>query len=201
MPGHLADKVEFYLRALPKELRRAFVPLAENAAKLAEAIAARNRLTGGRETVAEALAAEMRERHRLGLTAAIWAGKSPPDHLRVRVRVRNEAGAEMVASREWAEIAAAVEPVAESLGQGETARRQQAARGLENELRYELAWLERDLKRMRELGPLTATLAPTETLQADALELLKSWAIDPRRIAVPESAAALTAAEKPRKWN
>ena len=48
-----------------------------------------------------------------------------------------------------------------------------AARGLEAELRYEFAWLERDLKKLRELGPLAATLAPAERLQADALEMLR----------------------------
>ena len=67
------------------------------------------RATGGRETVAEALAAEIRERHRVGVAASIWAGKTPPDHLQVRVRVKNEAGAELIASRDWAEIAAVVE--------------------------------------------------------------------------------------------
>ena len=158
VPGHLPEKVEHYLRTLPKELRRMFVPLGENAARLAEAVASRHRLTGGRETVAEALAAEMREKHRLGVTAAIWAGKSPPDHLRVRVRVRNEAGAEVVASREWAEIAVAVAPV-QAETKSEAAKRRRAAGGLENELRYELAWLERDLKKMRQLGPLLATVA------------------------------------------
>jgi ATP-dependent helicase HrpA len=178
VPGHLSEKVEFYLRSLPKELRRGFVPLAENAARLTEAVASRHRLTGGRETVAEALAWEIRERHRLGVTAKIWAGKSPPDHLRVRVRVRNDAGTEVVASREWDEIAAAVGPAVEpNQAIRNAGARGQVARELETELRYEFAWLERDLKRIRELGPLTATLAPTESLQADALQLFKGWAV------------------------
>jgi len=195
VPGHLAGKVEHYLRALPKELRRTFVPLTENAARLADALASRHRLTGGRETIAEALAAELRETHRLGVTAAMWAGKSPPDHLRVRVLVRNEAGAEVIASREWNEIAAAVAPAANP-GQAQTGATKcgPAAHGLENELRYELAWLERDLKKIRELGPLIATLAPAEALQADAFALLKKRATDPKRVAEPESPATLAAA-------
>jgi len=92
VPGHLPEKVEHYLKALPKELRRTFVPLAESAAKLAEALESRRRLTDGRDTVVEALAAELRERYRLGVTAAVWAGKPPPEHLRVRVAVKNENG-------------------------------------------------------------------------------------------------------------
>lgn len=195
VPGHLAGKVEHYLRALPKELRRTFVPLTESAARLADALASRHRLTGGRKTISEALAAELRETHRLGVTAAMWAGKSPPDHLRVRVLVRNEAGAEVIASREWNEIAAAVASAANP-GQAQTGATKcgPAAHGLENELRYELAWLERDLKKIRELGPLIATLAPAETLQADAFALLKKRATDPKRVAESESPATLAAA-------
>jgi ATP-dependent helicase HrpA len=178
IPGHLREKVEHYLKALPKESRRAFVPLGESAAKLAEAVASRNRLTGGRETVAEALAVEIRERHRMGVSASLWAGKPPPDHLRVRVRVRNEAGQEVIASREWAEIAAAVEAAAGlEKALKEAAHQQRAARGLETDLRYELAWLERDLKRIRDFGPLTATLTSADVLQADALEMFKAWAL------------------------
>jgi ATP-dependent helicase HrpA len=182
VPGHLAEKVEHYLKALPKDLRRTFVPLAESAAQLAAALECRHRLTGGRETVVEALAAELRERHRLGVTAAVWAGKPPPEHLRVRVRVKNEAGQELVASRDWDVIAAALVPAVEqSRVQQAEAATQLAAQGLEHELRYELAWLERDLKRLRELGPLLATLAPPEAVRADAFALLKQWACDPRR--------------------
>jgi ATP-dependent helicase HrpA len=200
VPGHLAEKVEFYLRSLPKELRRAFVPLAENAARLAAAVASRNRLTGGRESVAEALAAEMRERHRIGVMASIWEGKSPPGHLRVRVRVRNEAGVELVASREWAEIASVVESAAGiDRAMGEASRHEKGARGLEAELRYELTWLERDLRKIRDLGALSATLAPTEVLQADALHMLRAWTVARGGGAASESGEALKAAAEAAK--
>ena len=66
----------------------------------------------------------------MGLTAAIWEGKAPPDHLRVRVRVRSETGVEIVASREWPEIAAAVAPASAAVpAGGEMAERQQATTG------------------------------------------------------------------------
>ena len=195
VPGHLAEKVEHYLKSLPKDLRRAFVPLAESAAQLAAALESRHRLTDGRETVVEALAAELRERHRLGVTAAVWAGKPPPEHLRVRVRVKNEAGKEVVASRDWEVIAAALAPAAEaSQADRAAAARQLAAQGLEHELRYEWAWLERDLKRVRELGPLLATLAPQEAVRADAFALLKRWACDPRRLPTQPTPANFHAA-------
>jgi ATP-dependent helicase HrpA len=195
VPGHLAEKVEHYLRSLPKELRRTFVPLAENAAKLAVILSSRNRLTAGRETVAEALAAELRERHRMGLSASIWEAKPLPDHLRVRVRVLDPKGAEMVTSRDWAEIAAAVSAAAAKEKAGaEAAKQQQATVGLEAELKYEFAWLERDLRKIRDLGPLTATLAPTEALQADAHHMLRNWALARERVESPESADAIKSA-------
>ena len=108
VPGHLGQKVEHYLRALPKELRRGFVPLAETAASLAQQIAARDRLTDRRESLTEALAAQIAERFRVTIDPAVWADKPLPDHLRVRVRVLDANGRELCASRELAEIDAAL---------------------------------------------------------------------------------------------
>jgi len=106
VPGHLFEKVEFYLRALPKELRRALVPLAETAKSLTAQLASRDRLTGRRETLTAALAAQLNERFGLHLKPEIWADRALPEHLRVRVRVTDEAGRELCASRELEEIRA-----------------------------------------------------------------------------------------------
>ncbi|NBP83346.1 DUF3418 domain-containing protein, partial [bacterium] len=108
VPGHLAEKVEHYLRALPKELRRAFVPLAETAKGLADQVASRDRLTARREPLTGALAALIAERFRVAIDPAVWADKPLPDHLRVRVRVVDERERELAASRELAEISAAL---------------------------------------------------------------------------------------------
>src|SRR5262249_20331221 len=108
VPGHLEEKVEFYLRALPKELRRAFVPLAETAQSLAAQIAARDRLTARRESLTEALAAPIAERFRVSIDPAVWTERVLPDHLRVRVRVVDERGRELAAGRDLAEIFAAL---------------------------------------------------------------------------------------------
>jgi ATP-dependent helicase HrpA len=108
VPGHIEAKVEHYLRALPKELRRGFVPLAETAKSLAAQVASRHRLTGGRETLPEALAGEIAERFRIAINPALWADKPLPDHLRVRVRVVDGRGRELAASRDLAEIHAAL---------------------------------------------------------------------------------------------
>ncbi len=108
VPGHLAEKVEHYLRATPKEVRRLFVPLAETAKGLAEQVVARDRLTGRRESLTEALAGQIAERFRVSLDPAVWNDKPLPEHLRVRVRVVDDKGRELAASRELAEIDAAL---------------------------------------------------------------------------------------------
>jgi ATP-dependent helicase HrpA len=250
VPGHLEPKVEHYLRALPKELRRAFVPLAETARSLAQQIAQRDRLTGRRETLTESLAAQIAERFRVSVDPAVWNEKPLPDHLRVRIRVVDDRGRELCASRDLAGIEAALhaekreastavaraEPdawrrarqrweksdatewsfgdvparvlVTEQAGvpvfafpalkpgnDGVSLRLfktpEEAAgsmrRGLEAllelQLRYDLGWLQRDLRAMRDLGPLVSTLAPLPELQDDAFVTVRRWICDPARIA------------------
>ncbi len=242
VPGHLEQKVEHYLRSLPKELRRGFVPLAETAKSLAEQIAARDRLTDRRESLTEALAAQIAERFRVTLDPAVWADKPLPDHLRVRVRVLDAKGKELCASRELAEIdealhlqkraasatVARVEPdawrrararwetpthttwkfgdvlervlVTEQAGvpvfafpalqaekEGVAVRlaktpeeasamtRRGLAALIERQLSNDLGWLERDLRAVKNLGPLIATLAPGEELQAQAFQEIRAW--------------------------
>ena len=250
VPGHLEPKVEHYLRALPKELRRAFVPLAETARSLAQQVVSRDRLTGRRETLTEALAAQIAERFRVSVDPAVWNEKPLPDHLRVRIRVVDDRGRELCASRDLTEIEAALhaekreasttvaraepdawrrarqhweKPDATAWTFGDVPTRvlvteqagvpvfafpalkpgndgvslrlfktpEEAAgsmrRGLEAllelQLRYDLGWLQRDLRAMRDLGPLVSTLAPLPELQDDAFVSIRRWICDPARIA------------------
>ena len=242
VPGHLEQKVEHYLRALPKELRRGFVPLAETAKSLAEQVAARDRLTARRESLLEALAAQIAERFRVTIDPAVWADKPLPDHLRVRVRVVDAKGKELCASRELAEIdealhlqkraasatVARVEPdawrrarakwetpahttwkfadipervlVVEQAGvpvfafpalqaekdgvalrlaktpeEADELTRRGLAALIERQLSNDLGWLERDLRAVRNLGPLISTLAPADELQAQAFQAIRAW--------------------------
>ena len=242
VPGHLETKVEHYLRSLPKELRRAFMPLTETARSVAVQVAERDRLTDRRETLTAALAAHLRERFRIAIDPAAWADKPLPDHLRVRVRVLDDDGRELCASRDLAEVHAALgqrrhearvasvreEPAAwrearakwerppqtswtfgdippqvrvteqagvpvdafpglnaaatgvglrlyKTADEAATATRDGLAALFALQLRYDLGWLERDLKALRELGPLVATLAPAADLQAQALASIKAW--------------------------
>ena len=249
VPGHLQAKVEHYLRVLPKEWRRAFVPLAETARSLAEQLAQRDRLTGRREPLPEALVAQLRERFRVQIDPVWWADKPVPDHLRVRVRVLDDDGKEIAASRDLAELqttlaqrkrelsanVAREDPdgwkraraqweksdqttwtfgdiprrvnVSEQAGvpvigwpglrataegvqlrlfsNGEealAATQRGLARMLELQLRYELAWLQKDLRGLRELGPLAVALAPVETLQEDAFQMIRRWICSSERV-------------------
>ena len=258
VPGHLEAKVEHYLRALPKELRRAFVPLADTAKSLATQVAARDRLTDRRESLTVALAAQIAERFRVTVDPAQWVDKPLPDHLRVRIRVLAADGRELCASRELAEIHAALHlqsraasasvaredpvawriarakweksaqttwtfgdipervPVADAAGvpvvafpglrpadggielrlfktpeEAQAATRRGLAALLGRQLGHDLGWLERDLRALRELGTLTATLLPLEELQAQALESIRRWVCE--RPVVPLTTAAFTA--------
>jgi ATP-dependent helicase HrpA len=250
VPGHLEAKVEHYLRATPKELRRAFMPLAETAKSLAVQLAQRDRLTGRRESLTEALVAQLTERFQIRVDPALWNDKPLPDHLRARVRVLDDDGAEICASRDLGEIQKALAtrqrevsasvakddplawrqararwekpaqsswvfgdvlervPVSDQAGvpvfafpglkiEGEgvalrlfrqleeasVATERGLERMIELHLRYELAWLEKDLRKLRELGTLTATLGPIETLMDQAYGSIRSWICDAGRVA------------------
>jgi ATP-dependent helicase HrpA len=253
VPGHLPHKVEHYLKSLPKELRRAVMPLAATAKLLVPQLQSRDRLTGRRETLVEALAVLLGERFQLRISPSVWDERPLPDFLRVRVCVKDGKGEEIVASRELKEIEIAVaaheqemsrtaesdepamwrracqrwetEPLENWPGEalpsevviGETngvevkaypilkdtadglvvkllrtadaAERSRPAglrAMLAQALRYELAWTEKDLRAMKQVGPMAATLATVETLQADAMVGVAKWATDPKRIAATD---------------
>ena len=265
VPGHLAAKVEHYLRALPKELRRDFVPLGDAARQLAKTAAQHARLTAQRHTLPEALAILIGERLKLKINASVFAEERPlPDHLRVRVRVVDDEGREICASRELPEIATAIaahqreasasvsreDPDAwrrarakHELGEqtewkfGDVPERvhvcdqagvavyafpglkngpgggvalrlfktpEEAAestapaleRLMEWQLAHPLACLHKDLKQLRELGALLATLGTTETLREHAYEALRHWACAASRVKTLTPAAFAAAVMK-----
>ncbi len=241
VPGHLHEKVELMLKALPKEQRRGLIPLAETAQKLAGELA----LIAARQpppTLAEALAETLTERLGARIAPGFWTGNPLPDHLRVRIEVADTQGKVLGASRElsglqkqlsgraretsrraekhdtkawqaartrWETPAMAewrfgdlpdTVAVAENAGvpvrahpglqalAGGTAVRlfataEEAAGAtraglrqlLDAALRHELGWLEKNLRDLRQLGTLAATLAPLETLQKHAHAGIRRW--------------------------
>lgn len=103
VPGHLPEKVELMLKALPKEQRRSLIPLTETAQKLTRELA----LLAARAqppTLAEALAELLSPRLGVRIDPAWWKDKPLPDHLRVRVEVVDGQERVMGASRDLAEL-------------------------------------------------------------------------------------------------
>lgn len=260
VPGHLVEKIELLLKALPKEQRRGLIPLAETAKSLSGALG----LVSGRRpppSLAEAVAEELTARLGVRIDPARLAERPLPDHLRVRVEVVDAGGAVLCAGREVAELQAQLgerqreaghkaargdtpewrtarakweQPAAEdwkfgdlsaevvvserdgvtvraypglvAAGAGAAVRlfahpdeaRRQTRPAVENllhrQLRYELGWLERDLRDLRTLGLAAATLVPVEELQQHALESLRRWACAARRMGPGLNAAAFAAA-------
>ena len=243
VPGHLVAKIEHYLRALPKEWRRALVPMAETAKTTAAELSAP---VNSAQTLPEALANHLNTKFGIRVTPTMWDAKPLLDHLRVRVRVCDGRGKELVASRELEEVQALLDErrqkasaridneaprawkkarerwekqdqtswsfgdipaqvqVAEKAGvpllaypgiktgvagvalrlfktegDAQQTTRLGLAALLDLQLRHDLGWLQRDLKSLRSLGTLTATLVPMPELQKQANAMLHRWVCDP----------------------
>ncbi|HYC69670.1 MAG TPA: ATP-dependent RNA helicase HrpA [Opitutaceae bacterium] len=103
VPGHLPEKIEILLKALPKEQRRGLIPLAETARSLADRLA----LIGARSpapALTDALAEALTDRLGVRIDPRVWADKPLPDHLRVRVEVVDARGEVVGAGRDLAEL-------------------------------------------------------------------------------------------------
>jgi len=256
VPGHLPEKVELMLKALPKEQRRSLIPLTETAQRLVRDLA----LISGRPkqpTLAEALAELLSPRLGVRIDPALWDARLFPDHLRVRVEVVDNRDQVLGASRDLAEIQAQLHSrsrdvskqaatvdnsawrAARAKWEGELAAEwkfgdlpdkilvsehhgvpvhafpglkampagvavrlfatpEEAAAAtraglvklFEAQLRYDLGWLEKDLKALRMLGTLAVTLTTPDALQADALESIRRWVCDPKKMKVGVGAVA-----------
>ncbi len=105
VPGHLQEKVELMLKALPKEQRRNLIPLTETAQKLVRDLALL-RARAKQPTLAVALAELLSPRLGVRIDPALWGAKIFPDHLRVRVEVMDNRNQLLGASRDLEEIQA-----------------------------------------------------------------------------------------------
>ncbi|HVZ66264.1 MAG TPA: ATP-dependent RNA helicase HrpA [Lacunisphaera sp.] len=103
VPGHLAEKVELMLKALPKEQRRDLIPLAETARKLTTELALL-RARAEPPTLADALAELLAPRLGARIDPRQWADKPLPDYLRVRVEVLDAKGRALWAGRDLAQL-------------------------------------------------------------------------------------------------
>jgi ATP-dependent helicase HrpA len=100
VPGWLRDKVVAYLRALPKEQRRALVPLPDTARDAVAAMAA----TAGRQSLSIALAEALHEVRGVDIAPSAFDERSLPVHLRLRVAAVDADGRVLGTSRELAAL-------------------------------------------------------------------------------------------------
>ncbi|MET0230461.1 MAG: ATP-dependent RNA helicase HrpA [Rhodanobacteraceae bacterium] len=100
VPGLLAEKIAELIRALPKALRRNFVPAPDFARAFAEAEAPRD------EPLASALAAYLARVTGVAVSASDFASIELPAHLSMNFRIFDEAGRTLAESRDLASIQA-----------------------------------------------------------------------------------------------
>ncbi|MES2408553.1 MAG: ATP-dependent RNA helicase HrpA [Pseudomonadota bacterium] len=92
VPGMLREKLTWYVKALPKHLRRVFVPVPDSVTALMETLAPTRPLT-------EALASALTRRSSLKVTPADWSD-APPAHLSANFRVIDGKGRELASGRD-----------------------------------------------------------------------------------------------------
>jgi ATP-dependent helicase HrpA len=98
VPGLLPEKIAELIRALPKALRRNFVPAPDFARAFAEAESPRD------EPLAAALAAYLARVTGVAIGAGDFAPAELPAHLRMNFRIHDDAGRTLAESRDLAQI-------------------------------------------------------------------------------------------------
>jgi ATP-dependent helicase HrpA len=86
VPGLLEERITALLRGLPKQTRKAFVPIPETAARLA------TRLRPSDRPLVQAVAEALREMTGVQVPEDAWDEAGVPDHLRMKLRLVDEEG-------------------------------------------------------------------------------------------------------------
>ncbi|HVK54202.1 MAG TPA: ATP-dependent RNA helicase HrpA [Burkholderiales bacterium] len=94
VPGMRREKITWYLKALPKALRRVVVPVPEFATAALDAI------EPGKQSMAEALAEFLTARTGLKVGVDAWDGESLPPHLKMNIRVIDDGGRDLAMGRD-----------------------------------------------------------------------------------------------------
>jgi ATP-dependent helicase HrpA len=98
VPGMIRDKVTALVKSLPKKLRAACVPVPEFVTAALSAVPA------GQGGLTDTLAAFIKNKTGLVVTADDWRLNELPPHLRMNFRVIDEAGHELASGRDLAEL-------------------------------------------------------------------------------------------------
>lgn len=105
VPGMLREKVAWYIKALPKQVRRNLVPVPEHVTRFLEA---RDRAAGAASApgLTEAMAQFVQRELGSPFSADAWEGEKPPPHLRMNIRVVDDAGHELASGRDLGRLRA-----------------------------------------------------------------------------------------------
>ena len=98
VPGHLDEKIECLLRALPKQIRVQLHPLKERASEIRGAIKPSDR------SLAEQLAEHLRSQYGIDTYRDQWAKADLPQHLKPRIQVENTRNEVLAQSRDLHEL-------------------------------------------------------------------------------------------------
>ncbi len=101
VPGLIREKVTWYLKALPKQIRRHLVPVPEFVTRFLE-----NQATDKNRVLVDALAEFVQSKSGVPVAAAAWEKESPPPHLLMNYQVVDDAGRELAMSRDLAQLKA-----------------------------------------------------------------------------------------------
>lgn len=94
VPGLLREKITHLLRGLPKRVRKRFVPVPDKAREIAAAL----QPTHG--AFLDSLAAHIQKAYGIEISQSDWNVRALPDHIQMRVEVRDEDDEAIVAARD-----------------------------------------------------------------------------------------------------
>ena len=107
VPGLIREKVTWYLKALPKQIRRQIVPIPDFVTQFLEYLDVElNESRSQLIPLAEALAAFVRDRTGITVAGESWRNEEPPPHLLMNYRIVDDAGQELAMSRNLAQLKA-----------------------------------------------------------------------------------------------
>ena len=95
VPGLFEEKIAALIKALPKKYRIKLVPVSETAAILARELPKTD------NPLFSLLSSFIQKRFGLIIPATEWSDKALPDHLKMRISIRDEKGKEMKALRDY----------------------------------------------------------------------------------------------------
>lgn len=94
VPGHLEEKIECLLRALPKQIRIRLHPLKERASEL------KSKLKPSERALTEQLSELLRSTYKIETYKDQWQSAQLPEHLKPRIQIENTKGEALAQSRD-----------------------------------------------------------------------------------------------------